>query len=1024
MTDFKELIEEHIHSSAHLTKKHVHPRLMKLFEAGGLASVYERAEGQYLWDLQGEKYLDYLCGGGVFLIGRNHPNVKNAIRQTLDMDIPNLCVTNASILGGLLAEKLLKVAGDGVFSKVFFASTGTETTDMAIRFARFLTRRRRFLYLEGAFHGRTYAAISMCGMPQLREGMEPLLPICTPIKANDLEMLRRELRKGDVAGFIFEPVQGMTLEVMDHGYLREAEILCRQYGTIMIADEVQAGLCRTGPWFATTAAGVRPGILTVSKILSGGQVPVGATLMSEEVYQGLFQKFTSGPVFFSTFAENNLAMAAAISTVDTLEELDAPKRVDYLSGLLRAGLEKLKSEYDIIDRVAGQGMMLGVYFKDSGNLALALQQRLMMSADKGAFGAAVNVDLQVKHRILCQIPGPNLNAIKILPPVITTEEDIQYFLEAFEDTIASYYSIESSPIRSISRGFVNSTMKQVKSALPSAASLSSLLSGGEKKKNDDSELTAASAAPAAPAIELSHARPDNHGIAGHGAHPDDVEGLFDHRHYAGPVTDRADYVVVGSGPGGGLLARSLAASGASVIVVEAGPFVRTHEYSRDIGETLAKYFWEGGLRTMRGTNTMPSLQGRALGGGSVYNSAICMRMPQWMADRWADEHDLHGFGEAEMAPYFDFMEEFLHVSPTPEVVWGPRNLLFKAGAEAMGFDPEPISRSVDGCLGSASCLMGCRNGAKMSTDQRGIPELLAAGGKVYTCVNVDKLTMRGQRATGIVGTVVNPDTGEKTWDVRISAKCVIVAAGAFHTPGILQRSGVSHPELGRNLRCHPGGIMLAKFGDDVQPWTGATQGFHVSRFLQEGIKLESAWTTQSLFASNFRGTGAEFKNQIADFRHLIAWDAWSSGDDSDGQVRALPGGMHDIQFQLGTGDALRLQEGIAKLADMAFAIGAHKVYTAYPEPYAVLYDEDDVRAFRNARFPLSQVTTGSNHIFGSTAMGGNPEKYAVDQHAKVRGTENVYVCDTGIFPSSPGANPMLTLMAYAERMGRELPKMG
>lgn len=483
MTDYKSLVEEHVHSSSHLAKKHVHPRLMKLFEAGGLASVYDRAEGQYLFTQNGDRYLDYLCGGGVFLIGRNHPNVRSALLDVLQLDIPNLCVTNASILGGLLAEKLLEVAGEGVFSKVFFASTGTETTDMAIRFARFLTRRRRFLYMEGAFHGRTYAAISMCGMPQLRDGMEPLMPICTPIKPNDLAMLRRELRKGDVAGLIFEPVQGMTLNVMDVGYLREAESLCRQYGTILIADEVQAGLCRTGPWFASTGAGIRPGILTVSKILSGGSVPVAATLMSEEVYQGLFNKFKSGPIYFSTFAENNLAMTAALATVETLHELDAPNRVEYLSGLLRAGLEKLKGEYDIIDRVAGKGLMLGVYFKDSNNLALALQQRLMMSADKGAFGAAVNVDMQVKHRILCQIPGPELNAIKILPPVITTEEDIQYFLDAFEDTLASYYSVDKSPIRSISRGFVNQTMNTMKSAIPGAAAIASMFSGGEKKKS-------------------------------------------------------------------------------------------------------------------------------------------------------------------------------------------------------------------------------------------------------------------------------------------------------------------------------------------------------------------------------------------------------------------------------------------------------------------------------------------------------------------------------------------------------------
>jgi choline dehydrogenase-like flavoprotein len=418
---------------------------------------------------------------------------------------------------------------------------------------------------------------------------------------------------------------------------------------------------------------------------------------------------------------------------------------------------------------------------------------------------------------------------------------------------------------------------------------------------------------------------------------------------------------------------------------------------------------------------MPSLQCRVVGGGSVFNSAICMRLPQWMADRWVDEHDLHGLSEAELAPYFERVEKLLNVTPTEEAVWGTRNQLFKKGAEAMGFDPSPILRSVDGCKGSAACLIGCRNGAKMSTDRKGIPEMLQNGGKLYASVHIDEIIMRGNKACGVLGRAINPTTGEKTHEVRISAKCVIMAAGAFHTPTILQRSGITHPELGKNLRAHPGGIMLARFPEDIQPWMGATQGYHVTRFLPEGIKLEAAWTTQSIFAANFKGVGEEFTNQVHDMRHMIAWDTWSSGDSCDGQVRALPGGLHDIQFNLGQGDANRLQEGIAKLADMAFAIGAQKVYTVYPEPYAVLYDEDDVRKFRHARFEPAQVTTGSNHVFGTTAMGGNPDRYPCDQNGKVRGAENLYVCDSGLFPSTPGANPMLPLMAVAARMGEQLP---
>lgn len=183
MTDkpntMKALIQEHIHSSAHLSKKHVHPKMLKLFELGGFNAVYDRAEGHYLYDTDGNKYLDLLSGGGVYLLGRNNERIHGALRDVLELDVPNLTIVNASILSGLLAERLLALAGPH-YTKCLFSNTGSEATDLAIRFARFATGKRRMLYLEGAFHGRTYADVSICGSPELRRGMEPLMPICTP----------------------------------------------------------------------------------------------------------------------------------------------------------------------------------------------------------------------------------------------------------------------------------------------------------------------------------------------------------------------------------------------------------------------------------------------------------------------------------------------------------------------------------------------------------------------------------------------------------------------------------------------------------------------------------------------------------------------------------------------------------------------------------------------------------------------------------------------------------------------------
>lgn len=503
----KQLIEEHLTSANHLSKRHIHPRLLKMFEMGGMSAAFTRAAGQYLWASDGARYLDLLAGGGVFFIGRNHPQVNAALRDVLELELPNLSVVNASILGGLLAERLLELAGPS-FTKVEFANSGSEAIEVCIRFSRYMTRRRRFVFLEGGFHGRTFGAISLCGFGQMKEGQDPLMPVCTPIRPNDIGALRRELSKQDVAALFIEPVQGMTTTVMDHAFMKEAEALCDEYGTVLVCDEIQTGLGRTGSWFASTGMGIRPGMITVSKTLAGGQMPVSAVLMSEQVYEGVYSKFKSGPIYFSTFAQNNLAMAAGIATLDVLRELDAPTRAAALAEKLRGGLIELASRYDCIDRISGKGLMIAVYFKDSDRLGLRVQQELIGVADSGGFAAAVNCDMFAKQRVIVQIPGPGLNAIKILPPVTISDEDVRYFLGALEDTLEGYYEV-GGPIVTLAGGAIKDALRTVKSAIPGLGAdaqtkpvaVASPSAGPEQAKADPAAELRETPAPAAAAVE-------------------------------------------------------------------------------------------------------------------------------------------------------------------------------------------------------------------------------------------------------------------------------------------------------------------------------------------------------------------------------------------------------------------------------------------------------------------------------------------------------------------------------------------
>ncbi len=375
--------------------------------------TWARALGPHLWDHNGDRWLD--AAAGAAFLGRNHPGVSQALADVLSMDLPNLCVVNASALGGMLAGRLIDRAGGG-FGKVSFANSGSETTEVALRFCRQITRRRRFLYLKGAMHGRSTGAISVCDWPELRANFEPAMPTTMAVPIDDIAKLRKELRFGDVAGLIVEPVQSMTGHAPDAAWLREAELLCEQYGTILVVSEVMTGLGRTGSWFHSINSGVRPGILTVGGALCGGQTPVGAVLVSEPIYERIYAGFSSGLIYFSTFAENNLAMAAGIATLDALEAMDAPTVAADLGAALHSGLQGLAAR-------------AGASVHGAGLLA-----HLHLPAENGAAATRVAQRMADQHIALPPSP-PGSDILRFQLPVVAEQSDIVDLLESLENAL-------------------------------------------------------------------------------------------------------------------------------------------------------------------------------------------------------------------------------------------------------------------------------------------------------------------------------------------------------------------------------------------------------------------------------------------------------------------------------------------------------------------------------------------------------------------------------------------------------------
>src|SRR5271170_2844155 len=297
--------------------RHLNEQLVRVLKTIGYDVGFKKGQGQYLFDRDDVRYLDLLSGFGVFAIGRNHPALRTALKSVLDSDLPNLVQLDVSTLAGVLAERLLKLVP--YLDKVFFANSGAETVEAAIKFARGATGRPGIVYCSHAYHGLSYGALSLTDDPNFRSGFEPLLPGCTAIPFNDLAALEQALSSRQMAAFIVEPIQGKGVNVPSDEFLPGAAALCKKYGTLLIADEIQTGLGRTGRFLAIEHWNVEPDMVLLSKALSGGHVPVGAVLTRKRIYDKIFDRMDRAVVHGSTFAKNDLAMAAGLATLDVIE---------------------------------------------------------------------------------------------------------------------------------------------------------------------------------------------------------------------------------------------------------------------------------------------------------------------------------------------------------------------------------------------------------------------------------------------------------------------------------------------------------------------------------------------------------------------------------------------------------------------------------------------------------------------------------------------------------------------------------
>jgi acetylornithine/succinyldiaminopimelate/putrescine aminotransferase len=412
----------------------LNPQLARVLKTLGFDRFYERGEGCYLFDEHGVRYLDFLSGFGVYALGRGHPAVKAALHQALDLDLPNMVQMDCALLPGLLAEQLVARSHPGI-ERVYFCNSGAEAIEAAIKFARVATGRTRIVYCDHAFHGLTTGALAINGGAEFRRSFGPYLPGPTEVPFGDIAALRRELRKGDVAAFVVEPIQGKGVNLASEEYWREAEELCRRSGTLLVADEVQAGMGRTGRFYAHEHWGLTPDIITISKALSGGYVPVGAMLTSHKIYLSVFSSIDRAFVHSTTFGRNQLAMVAGLATLAAFDDEDVIDRARVTGEALQKVLQPLVERYEMLHEVRGRGLMVGLAFGPPSSRGLRLRWNALERMRHGLFSQMVVVPLFHRHRILTQVAADNMNVVKLLPPLVAGEDEVEYFVDALDDVL-------------------------------------------------------------------------------------------------------------------------------------------------------------------------------------------------------------------------------------------------------------------------------------------------------------------------------------------------------------------------------------------------------------------------------------------------------------------------------------------------------------------------------------------------------------------------------------------------------------
>lgn len=498
--------------------------------------------------------------------------------------------------------------------------------------------------------------------------------------------------------------------------------------------------------------------------------------------------------------------------------------------------------------------------------------------------------------------------------------------------------------------------------------------------------------------------------------------ILEGRSLTDDLQDAADVVVIGSGAGGAVVAAHLAEAGQSVIVVEEGPHVPQERYGKMRPSETMRHIWrDGGLTAAIGIGQTPLINvmmGECIGGSSVLTGAVCFRTPGAVLREWSHDLGIVGLSEEAMAPYFEDVERAVHVEEVPLAMRSRSTELFALGAERLGHPLTPMRRNTKGCHGCGRCNFGCPEDAKMSVDRTYLRRAVAAGARIYSDLHVEHILRKGARAAGVTGRVRNGPNRAARSRFTIHGRRVVLAAGAFCSPLLLERAGIGRQsgQLGRNLTLHPGFRMMARFDERVEGWKGALQSAYCHTYEPERINMTGLFVPPGILAGTMPGVGDDQAARAALIPHLAVFGGMVH-DDGGGRVHHLFG-QRAITYRMSRRDSTAVSRVLSLMAETFFAAGAREIYL--PVLGFGPCDADRFRSLDLDRLPRRRLECASQHPLGTARMGISAEHAVVDPDGQCYELEDLFVADGSIMPTSLGVNPQETIMAMATRIAWHL----